>query len=63
MKIFLLSFFILLLFTETANATSYSRYGNTIYGSDGTSYTQYGNTIYGSDGTSCSTYGNMTYCN
>jgi len=28
-----------------------------------TTWSQYGNTLYGSNGTTCSTYGNTTYCN
>ena len=33
--------------TATAFSDSWSRYGNTTYGSDGTSYSRYGNTTYG----------------
>jgi len=44
-------------------ADSYTRYGNTTYGSDGSSYTQYGNTVYGDDGSTYSKYGNTIYGN
>ncbi|MFZ1324450.1 MAG: hypothetical protein WAT67_00250 [Candidatus Contendobacter sp.] len=45
-----------------SDGTTYSRYGNTTYGSDGSTYSRYGNTVYGNDGSTCSTYGNTTYC-
>jgi hypothetical protein len=44
-------------------ADTYTRYGNTVYGSDGSTYTQYGNTVYGNDGSSYTKYGNTTYGN
>ena len=43
----------------SANAQTWSQYGNTIYGPSG-SYSTYGNTTYGPSG-SYSTYGNTTY--
>ncbi len=39
-------------------ADSYTRYGNTVLGSDGSSYTQYGDTVLGSDGSGYTRYGN-----
>lgn len=45
------------------NADSYTRYGNTVYGSDGSNYTQYGNTVYGNDGSNYTKYGNTVYGN
>ena len=47
--------------SSTVYATTYTQYGNTLYGSDGSSYTQYGNTVYSNNGTSYTTYGNTTY--
>lgn len=45
------------------NASRYTQYGNTVYGSDGSKYSKYGNTIYGNDGSRYSNYGNTTYGN
>lgn len=42
---------------------TYSRYGNTVYGNDGSTYTQYGNTVYGNDGSTYTQYGNTVYGN
>ena len=42
-------------------ASSYTKIGNTMYGSDGSSYTQIGNTTYGSDGSSYTQIGNTVY--
>ncbi|MDB4516634.1 hypothetical protein N9089_03455 [Crocinitomicaceae bacterium] len=53
----------------TAHATTYSRVGNTVYGSDGSNYTSYGNGSYGygtdanGNSYSCQTVGSYTYCN
>ncbi len=44
-------------------ADTYTKYGNTIYGSDGSTYTQYGNTVYGNDGSTYTKYGNTIYGN
>jgi hypothetical protein len=49
--------------TYGSDGSSYSQYGNTLYGNDGSSYSLYGNTVYGSDGSTCSKYGNTSYCN
>ena len=46
--------------TATAQV-SYTRSGNTTYGSNGTSYTQSGNTVYGSDGSTATQSGNTVY--
>lgn len=44
-------------------SSSYSQYGNTLYGSNGDTYTKYGNTTYGNDGSTYSQYGNTVYDN
>lgn len=49
--------------TYGSDGSSYTQYGNTVYGNDGSSYTRYGNTIYGNDGSSSTQYGNTTYSN
>ena len=41
--------------------SSQTRYGNTLYRSDGATSTQYGNTAYGSDGSTATRYGNTIY--
>jgi hypothetical protein len=45
------------------SAGSYTRYGNTMFGSDGSTYTQYGNTVFGNDGSTHTRYGNTIYGN
>jgi hypothetical protein len=45
------------------SAESYTRYGNTVFGSDGSTYTQYGNTVFGNDGSTSTRYGNTIYGN
>ena len=45
-----------------SDGSRYSKYGDTIYGNDGSRYSKYGDTIYGIDGSSCTRYGNSTYC-
>ena len=44
-----------------SNGTSTTKYGNTLYNSNGTSTTKYGNTFYNSNGTSTTKYGNTYY--
>jgi len=41
-----------LLVSTVAGAQSWTKYGNTTYGSNGNSYSTYGNTTYGSNGSS-----------
>ena len=45
----------------TASSQTYTKYGNTIYGSNGSSFTKYGNTTYGNNGSSFTRYGNTVY--
>lgn len=47
-------------YTHTRDIT-YSRHGNSIYGSDGSSYNSFGNSTYGTDGTSYHRNGNTRY--
>ena len=44
-----------------SDGSTYTQHGNTVYGSDGSTYTQHGNTTYGSDGTTYTQHGNTTY--
>ena len=48
-------------FNPVSAQVSYTRSGNTTYGSNGTTYTRSGNTTYGSNGTSYTQSGNTTY--
>ena len=48
-------------FNPVSAQVSYTRSGNTTYGSNGTSYMRSGNTVYGSDGSTATRSGNTTY--
>lgn len=41
--------------------TTYTKHGNSTYGSDGSTAEKYGDTTYGSNGETYETYGNTTY--
>ena len=59
-----LLFTLLLLFTTITTCYSYSsytRYGDTVYGSNGVNYTTYGDTTYGSNGVNYTRYGDTIY--
>ena len=61
MKKFIFILIIILSINIQAFATSYTKTGNTWYGSNGNSYTKTGSTVYGSNGTNYTKTGNTVY--
>ncbi len=48
-------------YSASDGPTTYTRHGNTTYGSDGTTAERHGDTTYGSNGETYETYGNKTF--